>query len=335
MSYCGEEMKNVLVTGVTGFIGSHLLTSLKDHGRYHLVGMIRNPQDRQRLEDLGVEVRIADLLNPSSLQGITRDIDAVIHLAARMRFHDPWEMLYSHNVEGTKHLAMDAMHEHVSHFVYISSTEAMGPVDMVPGDESAPYHPAYGYGRSKMLAEQWLNMQQLPVTILRPTGVFGSGDSYVTMPVLRAVQRGLLRFVPKTAANHYIQFTYVDDVIQGIMAALDHREEALGGTFILASDDYYSYREMFTVLARLLHAPAPQYSVPSWFVRSALRYFEWRNKRKGIDEFVFHASLVDDMHVDRAYSNAKAKRVLGYSPRSTLQKGISEILQEKSTPTVP
>ena len=331
MSHCGEEMKNVMVTGATGFLGSHLLDLLKSHERYHLVGMIRNPKDGQQLEDLGIEVRVADLLNPSSLQGVTRGIDTVIHLAARMRFHDPWEALYAHNVEGTRHLAQDAMQQQVSHFIYISSTEAMGPVDTIPGDESAAYHPAYGYGRTKMLAEQWLNEQhaKLPVTILRPTGVFGPGDNYVTMPVLRAVQQGLLRAIPKKAADHYIQFTYVTDVVQGIMAALENREKALGGTFILASDDYYSYRELFTVLANLLHAPPPRYSVPSWVVRTALRYLEWTNKRKGVDEFVFHASLVDDMQVDRAYSNAKAKRVLGFSPQYTLQRGIAEILREK------
>jgi nucleoside-diphosphate-sugar epimerase len=332
MVYCGNNMENVLVTGVTGFLGSHLLASLQKNGRHHLVGMIRNPRDQQRLENLGVEVRVADLLQPLSLQNITRDIDTVIHLAARMRFHDPWDILYAHNVEGTKHLALDAARTHVSHFIYISSTEAMGPVDTVPGDESAPYHPAYGYGKSKMLAEQWLREQQgrLPVTILRPTGVCGPGDPYVTMPVLRAVQRGLLRAIPKKAAEHYIQFTYVTDVVQGIIAALENPKKAVGGTFILASDDYYSYRELFTLLARLLHAPPPRYSVPSWLVWAVLRYLEWTNRRKGIDEFVFHASLVDDMKVDRAYSNAKAKRVLGFFPQYTLQQGISEILSEHS-----
>ena len=323
-------MENVLVTGVTGFIGSHLLSALKAQGKYRLVAMMRKPQDRRRLEDLGVEVRVADLLDPSSLEGVTKEIDTVIHLAARMRFHDPWETLYAHNVEGTRHLASDAIHHHVDHFIYISSTEAMGPVDTIPGDESTPYHPAYGYGRSKMLAEQWLHehQKQLPVTILRPTGVCGPGDTYVTMPVLRAVKQGLLRAVPKKAADHYIHFTYISDVVQGIISALEHPKQASGGTFILASDDYYSYRELFIVLARLLHAPPPRYSVPSWVVRTFLRYFEWANKRKGVDEYVFHASLVDDMQVDRVYSNVKAKRILGFSPQYTLQRGISEIFRE-------
>jgi dihydroflavonol-4-reductase len=321
-------MENVLVTGVTGFLGSHLLASLQADERYHLVVMIRNSQNKQPLEDLGAEVRVADLLNPSTLQGITRDIDTVIHLAARMRFHDPWETLYAHNVEGTKHLARDAIKQQVSHFIYISSTEAMGPVATVPGDESASYQPAYNYGRSKMLAEQWLHEQHahLPLTILRPTGVYGSGDTYITMPVLGAIQRGLLRAVPQRAAEHYIQFIYVADVIHGIIAALEHREKALGETFILASDDYYTYRNLFLLLAQLLDAPAPRYTVPAWVLRAGLRYLELANKRKGVDEFVYHASLVDDMNVDRAYSNAKAKHVLGFSPRYSLQQGVAEIL---------
>ncbi len=326
-------METVLVTGVTGFLGSHLLEALTNHGGYHLVAMIRDPKDARRLEDLGVEVRVADLLKPPSLPGVTRDVDTIIHLAARMRFHDPWETLYTHNVEGTRHLAEDAIQHHVSHFMYISSTEATGPVDTVPGDESAAYHPAYDYGRSKMLAEQWLHEQQrkLPVTILRPTGTYGPDDKYITLPVLRAVRQGLLRVLPGKAADHYIQFTYITDVIQGIMAALENREKAIGGTFIVASDDYYTYRELFTMLARLLDGPAPRYSVPPWVVRTFLWYFEWANKRRGVDEFVFHRSLVDDMQVNRAYSNAHAKRVLGFSPQYTLQQGISEILIESAT----
>ncbi len=321
-------MEKLLVTGATGFIGSHLLPSLQTLGRYHLIVMVRKPEDRKRLEDLGVEARTADLLHPSSLEGVTKDIDTVVHLAARMRFHDPWEVLNAYNVKGTKQVASDGIRHRVSHFVYISSTEAMGPVATIPSDESAPYRPAYEYGRSKMLAEQWLREQPLPTTILRPTGVYGSGDAYVTMPVLRAVQHGLLRFVPKNAADHYIQFTYITDVVQGIIAALEHKEKSIGGTFILASDDYYTYKELFTMLARLLHAPGPRYTVPSWVLRGFLRYFEWANRRKGIDEYVFHTSLVDDMEVDRAYSNVKAKHILGFSPRYTLPQGISEVLSE-------
>ena len=251
-------MQNVLVTGASGFLGSHLLKSMRDLGRYHVIGMVRNPKDVQRLGALGVETRVADLLRPSSLHEITKEVDTVIHLAAKMRFHDPWESLYAHNVEGTRYLALDAMQHQVGYFIYISSTEATGPVDTIPGDESAAYHPTYEYGKSKMMAEQWLHEQTLPVTVLRPTGIYGPGDAYVTLPVLRAVKHGLLRALPAKAADHYIQFTYITDVVQGIIMTLNHREHAVGETFILASDDYYSYRELFTVLAQLLDSPTPR-----------------------------------------------------------------------------
>ena len=324
-------MATVLITGVSGFVGSHLLDATVEQKRHHVIGVVRNPDVARRLENRGLDVRVADLVQPSSLQGVTKGVDVVVHLAGRMRFHDPWDVLFANNVEGTKQLALDAVQQGVRHFVYISSTEATGPVDVIPGVESAAYHPSYEYGRSKMLAEQWLRDHAvgLPVTILRPTGIYGPDDTYITLPVLGAVRRGLMRMLPSKTADHYIQFTYVSDVVRGILAAVENPGKAGGETFIVASDDYYSYQDLFSTLAELLDAPRPRVTVPGWLVRGVLRYFEWSNRRKGRDEFIFHGSAVDDMRTNRVYSNAKIKQVLGFAPQYTLRQGIAEILATK------
>jgi nucleoside-diphosphate-sugar epimerase len=155
----GATCMKVLVTGATGFIGSHLSSHLAQERKYDLVGMVRDTKKASMLQKMKMEVRVADLRDPESLKGVTKDVDVVIHLAGLMRFHAPFESLCQHNVAGTRELAKDALHHGVMQFVYVSSTEAIGPVVDIPGDERSPYHPTYAYGKTKQLAEVWLQNQ--------------------------------------------------------------------------------------------------------------------------------------------------------------------------------
>jgi uncharacterized protein YbjT (DUF2867 family) len=70
----------VLVTGASGFLGGHLCEALA--GRHEIVGMVRRNSDTSLLEGLGVELRLGDLSDPSSLDDAVRGVDAVVHLAA-------------------------------------------------------------------------------------------------------------------------------------------------------------------------------------------------------------------------------------------------------------
>ena len=86
-------------------------------------------------------MRKADLLKPGSLKDITKDVDVVVHLAGLMRFHDPWDLLYNHNVKATQTIAGDALQHGVQHFIYSSSTEAIGLVTSIPAMKQARITP--------------------------------------------------------------------------------------------------------------------------------------------------------------------------------------------------
>ncbi|OLS15882.1 MAG: UDP-glucose 4-epimerase [Promethearchaeota archaeon CR_4] len=320
----------VLITGVTGFIGSHLINRLINDGRYTLAGMARSKEKCRDLAAKGVEIRCADLVDPNSIKGITQGIDVVIHLAAMMRFHAPWVELHRHNVDGTKVLAEDALIHHVKHFIYVSTTETIGPVTNPPGDENSPYNPTYDYGRTKMESELWLQQQYqekgFPITIIRPTGVLGPGDHYVSLSTIRAIAQGKLSMMPGKA-DKYVHFTYVDDVVEGILKVLDNPGVSIGETFIIAGDQYVTYKDQLAMIAKLTGVQLPKRSVPIVLAKMYVKMIEWRNKRKGIDDFFWHTSLVNDMTVHRAYSNAKAKKILGFRPRFTLERGLEKTIQ--------
>jgi len=292
---------------------------------YELVGMARNRNKAKVLEAKGIEMRYANLNDLSSLRGITRDVDAVIHLAALMRFHAQWQDLYYRNVVATQAIALDAQQQDVCNFIYASSTEAMGPVDSVPATETSSCHPSYDYGRTKLLAEQWLIQQHdeqgFPVIIMRPTGIYGPDDIYITLSILRAVKLGKLRMLPGDG-NRYVHFTYIDDIVEGFLRALTAGLTARGETYILASDDYHTYRETFTIIANLLSVSPPRYGLPPSLVKTLVRLVEWYYRLRGIEDFVMHASVIEDMLTDRAYSNVKAKDHLEFHPKYTYQEGM-------------
>lgn len=320
----------ILITGITGFLGAHLANRLLKTKRYELIGTYRNTAKATAFERQGIEMRNADLLKPESLHNITKDVDVVVHLAGLMRFHERWATLYAHNVTGTTILAQDAINHGLKHFIYSSSTEAIGPVEKIPGDETSPYQPTYEYGKTKQMAELYLKEQQrlsnLPLTILRPTGIYGPGDLYVTYSTIRAVSNGKLRFLPGKG-DTYIHFTYVDDITQGIQKTIEKPAQSIGETFILAGDEYTTYKEMFTIIANLLHVPPPTRSFPMSLAKTYLSLVQWNNRRKGIDDFVMHTSLIDTMRTNRVYSNAKAKNTLGFSPHYRYEEGMKKTLE--------
>jgi dihydroflavonol-4-reductase len=319
----------ILITGTTGFLGSHLADALLRAKKYELVGTYRNKEKAAWFEQQGMEMRQIDLCNPVSLQGLTKDVDVVVHLAALMRFHERWDPLFAHNVTATEWITRDAMTHRVDHFIFGSSTEAVGPVTHIPGDETSPYQPTYLYGKTKQLAEQWLLEQhhetEFPVTILRPTGIYGPGDVYVTLSTVRAVAHNKLRFLPGRG-DKYIHFTYVDDIVQGILRTIEKPTRSIGEIIHLASDQYTTYKDMFTIIANLLDVPPPLHSIPLGLAKAYLFFVQWNNTRKGIDDFVMHTSLVDTMKENRAYSNQKAKHLLGFSPHYSYQEGMRRTL---------
>jgi dihydroflavonol-4-reductase len=318
----------VLITGFTGLIGSHLYNQILKEKDIVIVGMTRNKSRLQEYKD-SFDVRYGDLLDPASLKNVTKDVDVVIHLAALMRFHESYKNLYRYNFEGMRFLALDAIKNNVKHFIYVSSTEAIGPVDSVPADEKAPFNPSYGYGKSKQISEEWLNKQYVetgfPVTIVRPTGVYGPGDLYVGLSTVRAVANRKVKILPGKG-DHFVHFTYVDDVVQGLICVMRKPEKTLGETFHITSDDYHTYKEIFTIIAELLNVSPPNRSVPYSLAKIYLGFQGWKNKLKGVDDFIMHASLVEDMKTDRAYSNKKAKTMLGFSPQFSYKEGITNTI---------
>lgn len=316
----------VLVTGASGFIGGRLLQGLITEG-HAPVAMVRRSSDTTRIDELGVTKVTGDLRDPASLREAVRDVDAVVHLAAYYNFYGEKHLYHELNVKATQNLAKAAKEAGVEHFIYCSSTEAMGPAEP-PGDENSTPDPRFEYGRSKLEAERRLRQlegEEPWVTVIRPSGVYGPGnvDDVSYWFIMSLARNSPLSWFIAGSGESLIQFVHVSDVVQGILLALGN-PASRGETYIVTCEKAYTYNMVYGIIAGILGRKPPRLHVPAALAKLMVTPVELINRLLGADSFLWHAATVDSVTCDRAYSSEKAAAELGYKPRYTLEQGLRE-----------
>lgn len=178
-----------LVTGATGFIGSHLAEALRSRGD-EVTGLVRSPSKAAALDPLGVRLIQGDLDDPDALARAVEGQDVVFHVAGLVAAKDESEFLRV-NRDGTARLADAAARARVGRFVYVSSMAAGGPAGRgCPLTGAEPARPVTAYGRSKLAAEKAVMEGALPWVIMRPPTVYGPRDREV-LKVFRMARWGI------------------------------------------------------------------------------------------------------------------------------------------------
>lgn len=209
-------MAKSLVTGGCGFVGQTLIRALLDRGDDVVCLDHFFSHSPEIFKHTNVQLVKADIREREPVAGAMKGVDCVYHLAASVAPRSLAESR-SINVEGTRNMAeVSADLPNPPVFVFISSLAAAGPNEEA-SVESGSCSPVSHYGRTKLEAEDVLrNMAaRLPVTILRPPGVFGSGDRNL-LSLYKTVRRGW-NLVASLHARY--SFLHVDDLITGLMAA--------------------------------------------------------------------------------------------------------------------
>lgn len=173
----------ILLTGATGFIGSHVARYLAQRGQ-PLRLLVRKASDRTLIQGLDAEICEGDLKDRASLREPVEGCDAVFHVAADYRLWSPDPLeVYATNVDGTRNLLEEARRAHVDRFVYTSSVGTIAPSpdgDAVSEESTSQLRRMVGhYKRSKFLAEREALRAAaagLPVVVVNPTAPVGEGD---------------------------------------------------------------------------------------------------------------------------------------------------------------
>ncbi len=178
-----------LVTGATGFVGSHLVEALRSGG-HHVTALVRTPGKAAALAALGVEQVRGELSDRDALARAAEGRDAIFHVAGlTAALHEAGYLRA--NRDGTRALLEAAERAGAGRFVYMSSMAAAGPAMRGrPLTGSEPEAPVTAYGRSKLAGESAVRRSQLAWTIVRPPMVYGPRDREV-LKVFHLARLGL------------------------------------------------------------------------------------------------------------------------------------------------
>jgi dihydroflavonol-4-reductase len=253
-----------LVTGATGFVGSHVVRLLVEQGVPVRV-LLRPTARREILQGLPVEIVIGDLRDAESLRRACSGVSRVFHVAAdyRLWVRDPGEM-YASNVEGTRQLLEAARQAGVERFVYTSTVATIAvprpgplPDETVEAELDEMIGP---YKRSKLLAERLVRAaaaEGFPAVIVNPTTPVGPGDWKPT-PTGRIILdflRGRMPAYVDTGLN----LVAVEDVARGHLLAAERGR--VGERYLLGCRNM-TLKEILDVLARITGRPAPRLRLP-------------------------------------------------------------------------
>lgn len=311
-----------LVTGATGFTGGALARRLASEGA-QVRAVVRDPARAGGLADLGIEVVPGDLCDPASLREATRGIDTVYHIAAlyRQQGVDP-QLFEAINSTGVQHLLDAAIEAGVSRFVHCSTIGVHGDVKDPPAAEDAPFAPGDVYQRTKLegerIAARYMAEQRLPISIFRPAGIYGPGDTRF-LKLFRGIKQR--RFPMIGDGKTLYHWVYIDDLVAGILLC-GTVDAAVGETFILAGPEYTTLSEVIAIVADEVGAPPPWLRIPLAPVYLAAAACEAVCKPLNLEP-PLHRRRVDFFTKSRAFDIAKARRMLGYAPQVSVREGVA------------
>jgi len=255
----------VLVTGGTGFIGSHLVKRLVKKG-HEVTCIAKDQMNMSLLKSDRVKVLLFDLNEGKDWASILSDIEIIYHLAGVTRAKNSNEY-YEGNYKATKKFVNICIKHanRLSRFIYVSSLAAVGPTN--GGDpicENSPYHPVSDYGKSKMLAEQEVlkAKSKLPVTIIRPSAVYGpcERDMYDYIKMIRQGFQLLIGFHKK-----WLNLIHVNDLVDGILLA-GQNKRAIGEIYFIGSKTSYTQQQLGIAIAKAVSSKPVRIHLPHWFV---------------------------------------------------------------------
>ncbi len=319
-------MERVLVTGGTGFLGQHLVRSLRHQGVPVRV-LVRSTSDTRSIAAAGAELAIGNVLEPSSLTAALHEVTTVFHLAGQLHTPGVADQEYEQiHVEGTHNL-LEACRKVPSLQVVVhgSTTGVLGPIgnDLAAEDTTSTHGPSNAYEKSKAQGEKmalaFAQQHNLPLVIARPSLVYGPGDLHL-LGWFRAIQRGYYRVVGR--GDNLLHPIYIDDLIAGLLRCA-RTPGVVGRIYNLVGPNPVSIKELATAIAQAVGRPLPRWHLPVSLARAAAILFEMI---PGIPPTALPLtqSRIDFMIENRAYCGQRARHELGFTPTIGLEIGLQK-----------
>ncbi len=314
----------ILVTGGTGFTGSHLTRRLLLKG--HKVVVLDNQPGRfhDELKKLGAHIMLGSVADRKIVDTAVKGCEVVHHVAAMFRkVNLPSKEYWDVNVEGTRYLLEASLKYGVKRFINCSTCGVHGDVKHPPATEESPIAPADYYQYTKYEGEKVIQQylgRDLGIVTLRPTAIYGPGDPERFYLLFKMVNKGKF-YMFGSGESHYHP-VYIDNLVDAFELAADSGKSN-GECYLIADERSYSKNELVAAIAKTLRVDCKVYHFPFWPLWTIALIVELLYKPTRIDPPLFRRR-VDWYMQNRAFSIEKAKRELGYKPRVGLMEGLAK-----------
>jgi nucleoside-diphosphate-sugar epimerase len=320
--------RRVLVTGATGFTGSHVTKLLREEG-YKVRALVR---DKSRVpsfltEDEEIELAEGSLDDASTLTDAVSQVSDVLHIAAAFRKANcPDSYFFKVNALGTKALLDASVAAGVKRFIHCSTVGVHSNSKVLPTDESAPYSPGDVYQRSKVEAEkttlEYLRSGKIRGLVIRPGMIYGPGDMR-TLKLFKMVAEQRFFYVGKGAT--FVHFVDVRDLARAFLLAMN-RSELSGEVFIIAGERSVPLRQAVEYIASCFGVKPPALHIPVRPMQLLGTLCETVCVPLGIEPPLFRRR-VDFFTKDRCFDVSKARSVLGFRPQQSFEAEIRDIIE--------
>ena len=312
----------VFLTGASGFVGSHVLDSLRA-GHHEVSILLQHTSNTRFISRHVPEVKVhyGSLDDLSVLTKAMSGVEAVIHCAGKIKALHSSEF-YRVNQAGTCNMvtAANACRESVRHLVYISSLAVSGPgVLGCPAEETGEPRPVSVYGRSKWLGEIEVRQHcRVPWTILRPAAVYGPRDTEF-LPLFQKIERGVMPLL--SGGKRALNLVYGPDVAAAVLCSLMH-ERGAGGTYHVAAEPPCTEEKFMQEIAAQFQLRPLRLPIPRSALYLACVIQEILCRATGRPNILSRQKLPELLAPGWVCSTDRIRQELGFTASTSLKDGV-------------
>jgi nucleoside-diphosphate-sugar epimerase len=316
----------ILLTGGTGFIGSHVAATLIARGE-RVKALVRKTSNVDYLHTLGADLEVGDVRNFDSVDRAVKKCNIILHLATA----PDWKPSKEHwmtNYQGTINVIEAALKRGIQRLVHCSTIGVLGFTDETPLTEYCHYSPSrYSpYAITKCEAEKVALasfIKGMPVSIVRPAQVYGPRDSGTLGLAFQWIQRGFYPLIGDGMA--LLQPIYVQDVVDALLLAME-TDKAQGQVYNIAGEEMLSFKDLFSIIINAFGRDTCCLNLPKK-VAWALGYL-WEMKTR----FLGGSATLTRFRVECAtrnmiYNITKAREELRFIPKLALEEGVKRTVE--------
>jgi nucleoside-diphosphate-sugar epimerase len=317
----------ILLTGATGFLGSHVAQALARRDEPVRV-LVRRPAQARGLQELGAQLVVGDLSSATTLDAAIKGCHSVIHCAALASDWGSWKDFREANDLGVGRLLKACEALSLDRFVHVSTTDVYGYPDRDGLDETTPFRDrGFPYNSTKIAAERrvWAAISNgLPATIIRPGSIYGPRSITLGKEIVEYLRSGspLIRSGKVNAG-----FVYVENCVDLILLAMNHKD-AVGTAFNSIDDGGQTWYDYFVALCRALNLKMPRWSIPRAVAYPSAWLMEiYGSLTRRAARPQATRTAVEIVSTRQGFSNVRARQRLGFLPSVGFEEGVDRTAQ--------